>query len=204
MIAIERTADADRDRLIEENLGIVWTMATRIGRSSTTDLQDLVQTAVVKLVENFAQYDPTRGKFDTWAGKVAWHAMLRHNDQYSSAITVPSWRPNISPEIQEQRARAMRPQSLDLRSQTNERDHLGDNLPARAATNLDDFLDGQEMLASDAITELERTVLAMRLRGYKLADVGERLGRSKEWARQIEQRALDNLRERFTPQPETA
>jgi RNA polymerase primary sigma factor len=99
---------------------------------------------------------------------------------------------------------ARQPYSLDAPTGDNEEQAIGDFIRDRTAPSPEDDLIGREMASriEDALaplTEREQEVLRLRFglstdREYTLAEVGRRLGLSRERVRQLETRALAKLR----------
>jgi RNA polymerase sigma factor (sigma-70 family) len=170
-----------REYIVERNLGLVYSMISRF-TSSNVDEDDLLSDALFGLTRAVDRFDPWRGfKFSTYACNVIARALMRRGRQESNYRRLFPVQHDISFE---------RPDSTPD-SQTElyvERLHraLHDNL--------------------GALTDLESSILSQRFpteRGERLTfkEIGDAIGLSKERVRQIQNIALNKLREVLSEDP---
>lgn len=169
-----------RDHLIDQNLGLAYSTLTRF-QASHTEWEDLRSESFLALVRAVEGFNPWRGfRFSTYAC----HAIVRalvHASRKSS------------------RYRLQFPAELEAwREPAAQTDHWSELFVDRLRRALHEN--------HGELTERETTVLAGRFPvggglGRTLSEIGDALGLSKERVRQIQNSALNKLREVLEADP---
>ncbi len=170
-----------REHIVEHNLGLVYSM---IGRFSTrrSDEDDLLSDAMLALTRAADRFNPWRGyRFSTYACNVIARALMRRGKRESNYRKLFPVQHDVSFE---------RPTSIA--------DSDSELYVERLRWALDNNL--------GALTEMESRILAQRFpeaRDGKLTfqEIGNSVGLSKERVRQIQNVALDKLREVLSGDP---
>jgi len=172
---------AIRAYIVEQNLGLVYSMIARIGPRHM-DEDDLLSEAMLALTRAVDRFNPWRGyKFSTYACNVIARALMRRGKQ-------------------ESRHRRLFPVQHDLSCERS--NGLPDLRAELYVERLQRVLDRN----LGELTGLETTILAHRFPhepGPKLTfrEIGDAIGMSKERVRQIQNIALDKLREVLDADP---
>jgi len=170
-----------RSYIVERNLGLVYSMIGRFG-SRQLDEDDLLSEALYALTRAVDRFNPWRGyKFSTYACNVIARALMRRGKQ-------------------ETHYRRMFPVQHDMTFEkpTQMPDHATELYRERLRRILDHNLGD--------LTDLESTILEHRFpdkqRGrMTFQQIGRIVGLSKERVRQIQNIALDKLREAIEADP---
>ena len=155
--------------LIEENVGLAWSVALRWRRSGL-DVEDLAQVGMLGLMKAARAFDPERGQFSTFA---TW------------------W---IRSAIGRAAEKALRPGGLARldaldREAVDDADGPADDMIAVETA-------AAVWGAVDALPEKDREVIRARFEeGVSQSRIGERLGVTRTRAYQREKRAVERLRE---------
>jgi RNA polymerase primary sigma factor len=170
-----------REYLVQKNLGLVYSMISRF-MSSHVDEDDLLSDAMFGLTRAVDRFDPWRGfRFSTYACNVIARALMRRGRQESNyrrlfpvQHDVTLERPEQSPDPQTELYLERLHRALDQ--------NLGE------------------------LTDLESRILTQRFptdQGARLTfkEIGDAIGLSKERVRQIQNIALDKLREVLVEDP---
>jgi RNA polymerase primary sigma factor len=214
---LRRLASGDQDarrQLIEAHLSTVSGLSRRYARSWGVPLEDLLQEGALALVQAVDHYDPDRemklSTYATWWVKQAIKLSIAEQSlgsrpEQEGWDREPSAASSWSDEELEEVRWALRP-VISLEAPVGaEACELGELLPDPSVEDPSDVVarsDARYRLAEAlaAIPERERAVLVERT-GFdgdpqSLTALGERLGVSRERARQLEGKALKELRER--------
>jgi len=170
-----------RAYIVEQNLGLIYSMIKRIGPRQL-DEDDLLSEAMLALTRAVDRFDPWRGyRFSTYACNVIARALMRRGKQESHYRRLFPVQQNLSYEPSNGLP--------DLRSElyVERLQHVLDR-------NLGE------------LTGLETTILTHRFpheSGPRLTfrEIGDAIGLSKERVRQIQNVALDKLREVLDADP---
>lgn len=173
--------EAIRSYIVEQNLGLVFSMIGRFG-SRQLDEDDLLSEAMYALTRAVDRFNPWRGfKFSTYACNVIARALMRRGRQ-------------------EGRYRRFFPVQHDVLFEEAESapDANGELYVERLRTVLENNL--------GELNELETKILAHRFpedQDHRLTfqEIGDVIGLSKERVRQIQNGALDKLREVLVGDP---
>lgn len=174
----ERTTWAERwklirDHLVEDNLGLVYTMISRFDAKGV-DWEDKRSDALFALIRAIDGFNPWRGfRFSTYACNAITRSLI-----------------HLSRKTSEHRARFPLEHEVWLEQPTRAdgwAELFADRLHRALAGNLGE------------LTDREAAVLGWRFplnggRGMTLGEIGEAIGLSKERARQIQEIALAKLR----------
>ena len=174
-----------RNHLITENVGLAYTMVARF-RGNSVDRDDLLGEALLALLRAVEGFDPSRGcRFSTYACNAIVRALMQ-------AVKKSN------------RAGGLRfVGELDI---LGERLHELEDTPNAWSELFADRLRRALEVNEGDLTEREHAVLAERfpMRGESrrtLAQIGHRLGLSKERVRQIQSMALAKLRDVLQADP---
>jgi len=167
--------------------------------ASVDDANDLMQTGRLALYKAALKHDPARATFSTYAYVPAWRDMCQQNRflqgrMYSRNDTI------TTKSLKREADKRLIPVS-QLPGHEFPGLHAGilerttaeeEELPADREERVSKL---RELLLS-LLPERERTVIALRLDGQGLQEIGERLGVTKQRVGQIEQQALKRLQQR--------
>lgn len=174
--------EADRQRLITDNIGLAYAMAHKHRRMAIArghDLEDVVQEASIALTIAAQHFDSSKGKYSSYACTSACRRLARLRN-FSRLPTIPT------------------PEDL------SGLEFLPDSRESAPETQLDEAEQAQALAtALQALSDREHLVLTLRFgladgRERTLQEVGDALGVGKERARQLELRALARLRRALT------
>jgi RNA polymerase primary sigma factor len=194
-----------RNRIVEGNLGLVFSVSQRSARHRIPH-DDVLGVGVPGLIKAIERFDVERGvRFSTYACWWVRHALLRTADNELDLVRAPTHarsrtQPPKSAAIREAAAAAMRPAcSLDSPmgdedTRTTFVDAMADDQALAAFDHIDEA-DQHEALkrALAALPDDERTILEAHTAG-NLLEVGLRLGWSRERVREALARGLGRLR----------
>lgn len=202
----------EQQAVVQANLLLVWKAVTRqtVRRSMHpgTSFDDLAQAGFLALCRAARNYDPTAGvQFSTYATVSIKNAIFDELCYKSSLIHVPLDAVGIRPgETRLDAVFRLRPMQLKTASETFLR-HGGewmpdsDYEPKAPVEDIDEELDSQNRAAVlhdslEAMPERARHILRARwFDGRTLQDIGNELRLSKERVRQLEVKALRDLKD---------
>ena len=151
-----------------------------IGHEYTIRLTREHETALVDALKDF---DPARARLTTYVVRPAFWRMRRARQQLDTIVHRPCNRP---------------PKYGDLWDRASHVGELADEIPTTGDEPVEIAMRREQITQlRHAMTHLpprDREILERRMRGETLAAVGEHVGVSKERVRQIEMRAIDQLR----------
>jgi RNA polymerase sigma factor (sigma-70 family) len=183
-----RRSTAERDALIAKGQGLVYFMIKRmmsLGKIRHMGYEDAIQTGFVALILAAEYWDETKGiQFSTYASRTIWNTIWTE-DKGSGVVTVPrSYYSNRAGPYAEEARRA---------------DHMG-SLPDWDLMSVDsprvDTDDEIDVLLRDLPAE-DRWILEAYFFGDEtLAEIGRKLGVTRERIRQRKQLALERIREK--------
>lgn len=210
----------ERDRLVEEHLSVVRSIAGQIARGlpSQVQMDDLVSAGTRGLIEAADRFDPARGVgfvtfayyrirgaiFDdirrmTWLPRRTWHKS-RFSEKVDEVAETAA--PEGVPPAGEEAARAVGTALSEIAVayvatvESFDRTPAAGESPEGAAEASESR--GQVRAAISALPEKERTLLELHyFEDLTLQEAGERLGLSKSWASRLHTRALRLLREQL-------
>jgi RNA polymerase sigma factor (sigma-70 family) len=192
--ADEAARIAARNRLAEDNLGLVRYTVVRMGLGHRHDLDDLEQEGRIALMRAAESFDPARGfAFSTYAVWAIRRCLVRFL-LTSELIHLPAHLP-AAYDRTELRARL---DPVSLSAMNAEGKHVfdlpaPDDLPSPEIELLADRRDRVDA-ALCCLDWRSRAVVTMRRDGTTLKSCGRILGVSRERIRQIEALALEKLR----------
>lgn len=163
----------DKERLVEENMGFVVAMAKQYANKGVA-FDDLVSEGYIGLIKAAGKYDSTKGaKFTSYAANYVRQSMMQALGMNDCPLN-----DNASTRLE------------GIASRVEETDSLAEI--AAVNGNLTDAL--------SVLNERERTVIAHCYGVGKplmtLAEIGEKMGVSRERVRQIRKKAIRHLRQR--------
>jgi RNA polymerase sigma factor (sigma-70 family) len=180
---MERLTDEQRD-FIEGHLGLTATFAIRA--NPRRDCEDSLQDAVFGLARAVRTFDPSKGRFSTYAARPIAEAILKGVEE-SGVIRVPfraGRRPTDGPRVAEAAALARRARpfsSLEaeagVRFDPPHREPEPDQATVEAVQGVLSTLPGRL-----------REVLCLRMAGQGLREVAEAMGVSSTRVQQLEAR----------------
>jgi len=190
-----------RDELIEANLRLIAQHARGWRGKGIVSMADLVQEAIINLLGKLSDFDPRKGKFATWAVPIIDKAMARAIDVYGTTMRIP---------IREAE-KLRRSPFFDNRWDTVPLDTEISGENGSFLTLADCIRDDsapcsqREIEQSELARKLSQAIAALpprwrqviRLHYYEdldCAEIGRRIGCSRHWARQIRNKALEQLR----------
>lgn len=178
-----QAGDTDaRNKVITNILGMIWQSALRY----TVDqdrAEEYVNTAIAKLCETFQNFDLSRGvRYSTYAMWWVEQAMQRHYENGWRLIHIPP-RSKYPREAK---------QSTNLRAITAE---LGACLAAREPEEDRTEEINQVRVALSKMRPLLAEILMRRANGDTLRVIGQEKGYTRERIRQLQEMAMQNLRE---------
>lgn len=160
--------------------------------------------ATVGLCEAVRDYDPDRGSWSTFAVKSMENALLNEARRTSGPVRTPSrCRVARTVSIDEDHGLttgstlAHELRDADKDDHTNKPRSLLDVLATCGATPEQLAMASEAHGILDTLGDRERDVVARRIMGETLAEIGERIGVTRERVRQIELHALRLLRKRY-------
>lgn len=185
--------DDERRALVEAHLRLAFWAARRMRRfAAERRLSEdaLESAAMLGLVRAAARWEPSRGKFTTFAGTVIRHLILHEAERSGGGvIRVPRSAHRTSP-LECSRARSCRqggPGWAQLCEAPAREDDGRHEEAGRLRERVEDALGG--------LPERERLAVRLGLlEGQPLRAVGRAMGVTKERARQLRNRGLDRLR----------
>lgn len=188
-----------RNRLIETNWPFIWSRCIAfVGRRQRYKAEDLVGEAVLGYVAAIEKYDATRGtRLSTVGSWYIFNALANFERSNRSVIRVPHWI-LVPAKNKPPRQRFVDQAKQCLRVGVIEGGIAG-NLVRNNRIEPTEAIDATTVREIDAaLPRLEtrlRDLLDMRFtRGMTLHEIGERLGVTKERARQLERKALRDVR----------
>jgi RNA polymerase sigma factor (sigma-70 family) len=189
LVAQMRAGDLEaRRKLIESQIPWMRKLAGKACRKPE-HLDDLTQVAMLALIESLDDFDPARSRLTTYVVRPAFWRMRRARQQLDTIVHRPC---NRQPKYAELWDRAL---------------HVGelvDELPAGDEPS--EIAIGREQITQlrNALAHLsprDREILDRRMRGETLVAIGKQIRVSKERVRQIETRAIAQLRKLLDVSP---
>lgn len=180
------------DRLVRENLGLVYLWVKRSRPRSHAEADDLVQAGTLGLLRAFEMFDPERGAaFSTYA---SYHVRARliaeryRNRRLVRPANIDTFR-RVAPEGDP----LARDASLDSPVGGGDAT-LGDLIPADAP-EADPILQRRVQAALESLPERERrAAVGVLIEERLLREVADEIGTTPEGARQVLGRAVKRLR----------
>lgn len=161
------------------------------GTRGTLDLEDLEQAGMLGVMRALQDYDPERGTFSTYAWQWVRQYVRRELDNHACTVRVPVHLQAERRKRKEKMTPAMR--SLDA-PLPDGMTTLHDVLGSAPATREHDFESLLEQ-AGSRLSDRDRRILRGRyLHDYTLEQLGAELDVSRERIRQLEAKALAQLR----------
>lgn len=192
LLAWDRTARQRCDEIVGANLGLVPTMIER-SRIHGVDFGELISEGQYALLRSAEKFDCNRGfKFSTYACRSILTAiaravalLARHRSRFPTEFD-----PNLqSPDL------------VDLRQAHEEEDFVR-ALRGVLKSNTAELTRSEKRVLSERFGFDNRLVAAPGGSGKTLREVAAIFGVTKERIRQIQNRALDKIREQLQPEPE--
>lgn len=183
-----------RNILVEANLGLVYKIAQHCKYRKELGIEDAIQEGMFGLIRAAELWDPARAKFSTYAFPHIVNAML--TGYYARGELIR--RPLTEHENRTKKSRKIRVTSLDENIPGTElprHETIACPLPTPAAT-----AERQSKLAEvkEALGELDeksqQIVIERYLNERTLQDVGDELGITRERTRQLENKAIAQLK----------
>jgi RNA polymerase sigma factor (sigma-70 family) len=171
------------NRLVEAVVPYAIDLARQYSRRST-DGEDMAQLAIMAVIGAMARFDASKGRLTTYVTRPIIWALLNSRDNYFSAVHIPRW-------IDRKRMNRLRefPFHVLRTVESQERE-------------IDDADEFQDKLASiryvmKDMPEKWCNVLLRRCEGLTLSEIGNELGITKERVRQLESRAIEEVKYRL-------
>lgn len=191
---------AEQQAMVDRNRGLAGLLARRL--NSPIPVDDRVQIACMALMRAARTFDPARGTFSTYAGRVI-RSYLHHAAQDYGLIRVPRYLQDRRPGkgrrflgLADRAAHTVLFSDLDGGSDGAR----GRDITVAPREDDGGRVDGRIEELRDAIRELPeelRAVIDRRLRGETLKVIGRELRLSGERIRQLEEKARERLRRRM-------
>lgn len=193
---------ADRNRVLEENIGLVFHLAKRLGMQPTTPgFDELVSVGLVSFVEHVHRWDPKRAAISTFASLKVRGAMIRHlSTEMRSPMRIPVHAADAEhgfdesaemPRRVSDARRALR--SISLQSGITSADGtVSDIDPVDHRAGLLDVVEQREAIAAvreaieslpPALAEIIRHAHGIDRERSSLREIAERLNVARETAR---------------------
>jgi RNA polymerase sigma factor (sigma-70 family) len=178
--------------LLAAHRGMLWQFARRWGRKiDGFDLDDAFQEVQIAAIEALETYDPESGyRFLTYAGrKIVW--TLKRLWQRQGTISIPGGGNLRAPHLREKARQARKIGAID--QAFGMADPHGEIQPVERAIAAEEKRHLRRAL--DRLPARERLVVLNRIvAGEKLEPIGRRIGVSKERVRQLQTKALKELK----------
>jgi RNA polymerase sigma factor (sigma-70 family) len=193
-----------RNALVEAHLPMIRKITGKV--VGTADTDEFLSHGVEGFLKGIESFDPERGfRLLTYAGKAVWQTVVRAKQTDGLIWTPPPSQKDQHERHTERISNARRPLSLNAPVSNGE----GEMCQFVCASHDRDVADSEErtlerVALDSAMVRLDprlRDVLDERLRGVTLAEIGERIGKTKEWVRRLEEKAVEELR-RLIAEPE--
>ena len=199
--AVAGDADA-QNRLVVCHHGYVCKLAfNRSNRCKYIEVSDLVQIGTLKMIQMLPHFDPSFGtRLMTYCGRGIEHAM---NIALNTSRIV---RPSVNPmAFRESTKIASFAASMQVASMSRFDDFATTEAAARIVYGrviddpTDDGIEAEERelfaMAVETLPDRMRAIIAMRLDGMTLIDIGASLGVCKERVRQLQVKAIERIKE---------
>lgn len=191
-LAMGKGSKDARDKLIAHNLRLALSYVRKYILTNPEMAEDLIQQANMGIVRAVDRFDVTLGfKFSTFAMEQMQYLIVRYIKDRKNLVRVPVHKFNV--EVSMVDANLM---NLDAPVDSDAAETFGEIVasPDNAFADFDANAFWQQVRSH--LTQRETDILTMRFRFDMLqAEVGERIGVSKQRVAQIEQVALGKLRE---------
>ena len=193
-------------RLSQEHFGIVVSQALKFPRSNVCDMDDYIQEGVIALIKAMRTYDPNRGtKWSTYAMTCVYRAISHQCQKFKHPLNVP-------PEVNSKHLKIVKLsqdgyskqeicETLDI---SNKRYNTIMDLFNKVYLITREIIDEQEDpmvvlrdVVDGLVDNLELNLLRMRLQGHTFQEIGDKYGKSNEWARRITNKLIKRIREHY-------
>lgn len=166
--------------------------------------EDLIAAVVAEFCEAARHFDAARGAWSSLAVTAAEHAILHEIRRIGGPVRTPGGKRTAQTvsldEDHGYEAEAVPAHELRLvrREDMPDRPHaLLDVLRAEGSTPEQAAMAAEAPRLLEALGEREQDLIARRMGGETLEEIGESIGRTRERVRQIELKALRRLREKY-------
>lgn len=193
---------ATRDELVIKNEPLLWMVAKRLNRPPGIEMEDLVQEGLTVLCKCVDYFDPTRGnEFSTYVCVAVRCRMLRYLNDNWSVIRSPQTSKSARKRYAVERERAARVISIDY---LDDGQHVTQSGYHFDPSESDSRIDAEEILSGarslGILSGREEYVLRQRANGKTLRWLAWQLEVCRERVRQVEQKAIEKLKEMLEEQ----
>ncbi len=193
--------DHARNCVIENIIPFLFKIAIQVARTKGGEPEELVNVAVIKIIERFNSFDPELGtRFATYFARAARRIMLTwRRSNFLMRIPPAAWR---SEATRQHAIRAMKTVSLSTSLPGGELSSMITDVNAEVFSEDADFdyIEAGEILRKSikCLPVERREVFEMRYEGKTYEDIGKDLGCTKQNAYILHQRAVNDLMEMAT------
>lgn len=201
-----KAGDEDaRNRIIMGMYKLIVREAGRLARKYGKETDDLIGVGVLRIVENFDGFDPSRGmRASSYFILAAKRAMWAHINRHDRLIELPEIDKNTPDHLKEQANKVAHVGSLNFIASSREGSaEIGSLVEDASAVMPEDEVARREEKECDQdqyngllrfLPERLRIIVRLRSEDKTLAEIGEVLGITRERVRQLEVKAMAKLR----------
>lgn len=180
-----------RNAVIENIFPMLFKIAIRVARTKGDESEELVNVAVIRIIEYFNSFDPERGiRFSTYFGRAAEREM-RNFRLSNQLMRIPemAWK---SEATREYAMRAMKTASLSRLGNDEEFDSLAEE----DGPDGFDYIEAANIVRDvyQRLTAKQRSVFELRCKGLTYNEISKTLGFSRQNAQILFFRAVNDLR----------